>query len=163
MIDLSDQTRLDRLRDLINRLEHHKEAIVNSLDYAHGTHTFDDVCTMILLGKLTLWERGTAFAITEMYDTPQKRVLHVFLASGSFVDLVDLHPDIINYAKDHGASVITLAGRKGWERVFKKHAAHYNWEHSHVTLRLDLSEDGPDLFSISPDLDQSQEEANGRR
>jgi hypothetical protein len=133
--DPQEQPNLDHVIALIGALLEHKQNIINALEYARGSHTFDDVAMRVLSGQSTLWVEGSSFAITELIDSPKKRSLHLFLAGGNREDMYALHLRMIKWARQNGVVEATLSGRVGWLRILE----HMGWEEKHRTLSLDLS------------------------
>jgi hypothetical protein len=103
----------------IDGLRRWQDVIEQSLTYTTGTHTFDDVCSMVLTGRLQFYDFDDCFAIMELVTYPQSKDYHCFLAGGSIDGLLQCQDDIIAVAKNAGCSTVSLTGRKGWERAFK--------------------------------------------
>lgn len=137
--NISDQANLDKVVALIDALLEHKQNIVNALEYALGSHTFDDVAMRVLSGQSQLWTEGSSFAITEIVDSPHKRSLHFFLAGGSREELFLLHKRMIDWARASGVVEATMSGRVGWLKILEP----FGWKEKHRTLTLDLTTDLP--------------------
>jgi len=105
----------------MNELERCRGWIEAALEYGGATHNFDDVTALILEGKLQLWPAERGCWVTEITQYPRKKVLHVFLAGGELEQVLDMHDDVIKWAKAQGCESLTQAGRKGWTKVLKKH------------------------------------------
>lgn len=74
------------------------------------------------------WGGPKSACITEILQYPRKRVLHYFLIGGDLDELVELmEPRITAWAKAIGCSAVSGAGRKGFERVFKKSGFEPAW------------------------------------
>lgn len=124
------------LRDLANQLEKWYDHIVDAMQYAEGTHTFDDIATMILQGQLVFITLDEGFYIVEVIQYPRKKVLNIFLAGGDLKVLLEKRHDLETVARNAGCSGITLSGRRGWE----KYAKECGWRYSHTTLACDVKE-----------------------
>jgi hypothetical protein len=83
-----------------------------------GTHEIDDVCLMVGSGHFTLWVGEKCAALTEFCQTPRIKSLNCFAVGGDLEELRRMEVEkLIPFAKEHGCSRITGAGRKGWARV----------------------------------------------
>jgi len=152
---IDDQTNFEALVHVSAKLAKFKAQICASLEYAQGSHTFDDVAALVLTGRLTMWEEGSSFVMTEIVEYPRKRTMHVFLAGGNREDLHSIHPRMIAYARSEGCSDVTLSGRAGWLRVLE----HIGWEEVYRVLKLDLSQRLPIEGSEEPMLPLFEEVA----
>ena len=109
--------------------------ITDALEYANGTHLFDDVAAMIVAGQLQLWPAPRGCLVTEIVTYPRKRIFNVFLAGGELDQLLDMHEDMKRWAKAQGCTVATLHGRRGWTRTL----AENGWRETLTTMERDLS------------------------
>ncbi len=123
-----------RLTQLLARMHHHRQRIEAALEYAGGTHNFDDIVAMTVRGDLLFWDLGETFMATEILHYPRARHFHVFLAGGDLTTLVNLHTDVIPFARALGCSKLTIAGRPGWVRALKSQG----WEPAYTTLGKDI-------------------------
>ena len=122
------------LRGLADALEKWKDQINDALQYAEGTHTFDDVAAMIMNGRLVFIPMEDAFYVVEVVEYPRKKVLNIFLAGGELRTVLTSVKEIEHVAKNAGCSAVTLSGRRGWE----KYAKECGWRYSHTTLVCDV-------------------------
>jgi len=111
----------DRNKALYSELDRCKKWIEDALAYGGGTHDFEDVVEGVLSGHMQLWSAETACAITEIIVFPKKKVLHVFLAGGSMEEIVNMNESARVWGEAQGCQNMTIAGRKGWEKVLKGH------------------------------------------
>jgi hypothetical protein len=98
-----------------------KRYIEEALEYADGSHTYEDICAGVASGSLQFWPGNNAMIVTEIVDTPQKRSLNFFLAGGSGNALAELErmtPIILEWGKSKGCDTAVFFGRAGWERTF---------------------------------------------
>ena len=102
-------------------LEHCRQWIEDALEYSGGTHDFQDVADGILSGRMQLWPAEKGCAVTEIVLYPKKSVLHVFLAGGEMETIVNMIDSAVAWGKTQGCTSMTIAGRRGWERVLAKH------------------------------------------
>ena len=91
--------------------------LVEALERGGSTHTVEDVLDEIQRGEAQLWEADGALIVTEIHDTPRKRLLHFWLATGELQAVIALMHRALEWAKSEGCTMATLAGRKGWEKV----------------------------------------------
>ena len=129
-----EQQILDHVSELVEGLRRHKDRIEKTLEYADGTHTFEDVCLSVFQGRCRFWDLGESFLITEIIDFPQMRVYHIWLAGGNLSDLVAMHPEVQQAARDAGCNRLTINGRPGWLRALKSHG----WRDTFSALAKDF-------------------------
>lgn len=89
-----------------------------ALEYAGGTHTFADIEAMVEKGSLQFWPGPHSAVITEILQTPQKRILNFFLAGGRLDELQQMYPSLLEWGREQGCSQASFTGRRGWERTF---------------------------------------------
>lgn len=65
---------------------------------------------------MQLWTGPKGAAVTMIYDFPQKRVLHVFLAGGDMDQIKDFEESAALWGRGMGCTEMTLSGRRGWAR-----------------------------------------------
>lgn len=104
---------------MANIIEANRHYIEAALEYAGGTHTFDDVVDGIVSGRMQLWPAPRGCAVTEIVVYPKKKVLHVFLAGGEMDQLFDMIDGAAEWGRAQGCTSMTLAGRLGWQRAMK--------------------------------------------
>lgn len=97
-----------------------RQWIEDALEYAGGTHSFDDIAAGVLAKKFQLWPNHNSAVVTEIVVYPNTKNLHFFLAGGNLDELKMMRPHIEAWGKSIGCTRVTLAGRKGWERTFLK-------------------------------------------
>ena len=111
-----------------------KDWIQSALNKGGDTHNFKDVVDGVLSGKMQLWLNANGCAVTELVVYPNKKVLHVFLAGGDqgqgIEQITDMHDDAMAWAKEEGCSGMSIAGRKGWQKVLKSKG----WTQQFTTL-----------------------------
>jgi hypothetical protein len=105
--------------DIVEKLNKSKAWLEAALEYSGGTHDFDDITKSVLSGEMQLWFGGDAAAITEIIVYPKKKSLHVFLAGGNLDTLMEMYKSAAIWGGQVGCDVMTIAGRKGWQKVFK--------------------------------------------
>jgi hypothetical protein len=103
----------------MNELERCRPWIEAALEYGGGTHIYSDIVTSIVEGKMQLWPAEKACIVTEITVYPRKKVLHVFLGGGELGQILDMHTDVVQWAKDQGCESLTMTGRRGWTKALK--------------------------------------------
>jgi len=109
-------------------LERCKPWIEAALEYSGGTHDFIDIAEGIYKGTLQLWPSPKGCIVTEIVVYPRKRMLNVFLGGGELDQILDMHQDVIQWAKAQGCTALTMTGRAGWKKPLAKHG--WNQLHS---------------------------------
>jgi len=94
------------------RLEQLQEALVGM----GGTHTLDDIVDLIREGNMQSFVEGETWAITQIIQFPQRRVLEIFLVVGDMPEAEKLHDQIMAFAKEHECTLVRCFGRAGWAK-----------------------------------------------
>ena len=105
-----------------------------ALDEGGKTHSFIDVAEAVISGNMQLWSAKKGCVVTEIIVYPNKKVLHVFLAGGKLEQITDMQDDVVKWAKAQGCKGMTLAGRKGWKKVFQDDG----WKENHIFLEKEF-------------------------
>lgn len=95
-----------------------------ALEYADGSHSFEDICALVEAGGLQFWPGPNSVIITEIIEYPRYRVLVFFLAGGNLTELERMYPAVEAWGQAQGCDRAVFTGRKGWERTFM---ARKNW------------------------------------
>ncbi len=75
-------------------------------------------------GQAMLWPGEGAALVTECLITPEGRCLHVWLGGGRLAALMALRPGVEAWGRAMGCDYATIDGRRGWDRVFRRHGYH---------------------------------------
>ena len=110
-----------------SELESCKSWIESALEYSGGTHDFGDIVDGLRRGVLQLWPTPKGCIVTEIVVYPKKKVLNVFLGGGELEQILDMHKDVIAWAKAQGCSALSMSGRFGWKKPLAKHG----WKPQH--------------------------------
>jgi hypothetical protein len=113
----------------IDELTRCRPWIEAALEYSGGTHNFEDVVSGLAEGKMQLWPAPKGCIVTEIVVYPRKKVLNVFLGGGELDQLMDMHKDVIAWAKSQGCVAVTITGRHGWKKPLTKHG----WKPLHAS------------------------------
>lgn len=96
-----------------------KKWIDDALEYAHNSHTFEQVLEIVKRGDAQFWAFEDSAIITEIIDYPQRRTLRFWLAGGNMKRLLDVEPKIRKWSILYACKAVEIIGRKGWEKVLK--------------------------------------------
>ena len=114
--------------DAFAELNRCRRWIEDALEYAGGTHNFNDIAATVLSDRFQIWPSNNAVVVTEIVVYPQLKDLHYFLAGGNLDELKAMRPIIEDWGRSIGCTRVSLAGRKGWERTFLKDEGYRpNW------------------------------------
>ena len=94
--------------------------IADALEYAHGTHTIEDLLYDVMAGQLSLWAGEDCALIMQITQYPRAKMAHCFLAGGNIEGVAQLEIGVTAWAKGLGCNGITLMGRPGWAKSFLK-------------------------------------------
>ena len=112
-----------------NELERCKPWIEAALEYSGGTHDFDDIVDGLRRGVLQLWPTPKGCIVTDIVVYPRKKVLNVFLGGGELEQILDMHEDVIAWAKAQGCLALSMSGRFGWKKPLELHG----WKQQHAS------------------------------
>lgn len=91
--------------------------IAAALEFDPG-HDLADAKAKVMAGEAQFWPGINSAIVTEVVETPKLRSLHIWLVGGDLKELVeDMLPVLTDFAKRAGCTKMSVAGRKGWERV----------------------------------------------
>jgi hypothetical protein len=79
-----------------------------------GLYKLDDILEEIKRNKMQSFACNQSWAVTQVEDYPQKRVLTIVLVVGEMEDVDDMYAQIKKYALENGAVRIQAWGRPGW-------------------------------------------------
>ena len=102
--------------DDVNRC---KKWVVDALDYAHNSHSFEQVIDIVKRGDAQFWAFSDGAIVTEIIEYPQRRTLRFWLAGGNLKTLLDVEPKIRKWSILYRCEAVEIIGRKGWEKVLK--------------------------------------------
>lgn len=95
------------------------EKLQRALDMGGGTHTIGDVAAQVADGAAQVWIEDGACLVTEVQDTPRRRVLRFWLAAGELEPVIALSRKVLAWGKEQGCEMATLTGRRGWVRALR--------------------------------------------
>lgn len=125
--------------EVMDRLDQHRPQIEEAMRRGVRTHSFDDICEMVLQQKLTpRFFSDDTFVLSAVHEYPLAKHYHIFLAGGNLEVLMAARDDLIEDAKRAGCTRMTINGRPGWARIMQKIGA----RHTYTMLALEVPNDG---------------------
>jgi hypothetical protein len=101
--------------------------IERGLCFAGGCFGLADVRRSLIEGRRQLWVDWPEIRcalVTEQFDYPLKRVLHVFLVAGRLPrDWRAIWAGIERWARSQGCAAVEIRGRPGWARHLNDYRA----------------------------------------
>lgn len=123
-----------RIRHTLDEMDRHRRHLENALEYADGSHTFDDLVNMVMMGKLHLWSKSNSIILAEVLDYPQEKHYHMFVGGGDLDEILAMHEEIESAARQLGCTKLSVCGRRGWVRGLAGHG--WKEQFTTVTKRL---------------------------
>ena len=99
--------------------------IRDALEHGNGEREVEDVIQELLRGDKQLWMKTinddfVLTVITQVYDTPRKRVCEItYLGGEEVMGFIGDIKEIELWARENNCTDITVIGRKGWERALR--------------------------------------------
>lgn len=88
--------------------------------------TLDDIFYDVCRGTMQFWPGRESAVVTQLLDHPNgRRECNILLAGGTLGELELMLVEIERFAKANTATVMTVLGRRGWERSFLTRDAGY--------------------------------------
>ena len=135
MKDLKDeQTKLDRLEDLIKNLRRFQPEIEKALAFADNSHSFDDIAERVLLNSLDMYVLDNSILLCETSVYPNHKAYHVYLGGGDLEEMLDAQDMIEREARLRDCKYVSMTGRLGW----KPHFETRGWKHSLSIYKKEL-------------------------
>ena len=129
------ETLAERLNNLSAALIKFRVDIEKSLEYAHGSYTYDDVVAGIMQGRFQFYTHKRSYVICETQNMPHYSIYHAFLAGGDMEEVLEIHEALVPVAKRVGAKYATMNGRLGWTKPLKE----VGWEARYVVYYKELT------------------------
>ncbi len=99
---------------------HRRNQVEKLLARMGGTHTLEDVLTLIETGHMQSFSDDDTWVVTHVIQFPQKRVLEIFLVVGTMEGALALEPKVFEFAKQVNVDLVRAYGRDGWMGEMKK-------------------------------------------
>lgn len=111
-----------------------RDAFAEVLD--ERTHTIEWLDAQVWTGHMQVWGNDHACLLTEIKQFPTGAFeVHVMIAAGDMGTLVDdTIRQVERWARKIGALFVTIASRKGWEKIMGPHG----YAHWQTELRKDV-------------------------
>ena len=120
MIDCSKFTENGVLKWWVPYFLESEQLLLNALEYSNGTHSLEDVAMALNKDEMQFWPGVDTAIVTEVINHPRHKTIHIFLAAGNMDECIRILPIIEKHGKMEGCTQMTIAGRKGWEKVISK-------------------------------------------
>lgn len=115
-------TPIQKLRAIVEALEKFQVDIAHALVYGGNTHNFDDIVAGVLANHYEVLYNDHAIAICEREFYASVRFYHVFVAAGTLDAVLALQEQMLERARAHNCTKLTMFGRFGWKRVLSSHS-----------------------------------------
>lgn len=125
---------IDQTESLIADFKRWRPQIERALQYAYGSHTFDDLFSMVIRGQLMFFPFDDCFLFMEVTTYPRYKVLHGFLSGGDLKAILGKEQQMLDLAKALGCRYLSAAGRMGWKKAFEE----LGWDFSCVTMHKEV-------------------------
>lgn len=97
-----------------------------ALATARDDRTLDDIFYAVVMGEMQFWPGRESAMVTQLLDHPNgRRECNVLLGGGTLDELEQMLVEIERFATANTATVMTVLGRRGWERSFLTRKAGY--------------------------------------
>jgi hypothetical protein len=87
-----------------------------ALDRGGGLYGPLDVIEAVRGGQMQAFHCERGFVVSEIRVFPRKRVLHLIAVCGELDAVLELQPQVVAFAREHGCDMVTAVGRRGWLR-----------------------------------------------
>jgi hypothetical protein len=99
-----------------------------------GLYTVQDILANIRKGEFQSFVEGDTWAVTQVSDFPQKRVLDIVAVVGNLDEARILYHQVLAFAEDHGVKLVRADGREGWGPDAELHG----WRKAGIVYYKDL-------------------------
>jgi hypothetical protein len=82
--------------------------------------TLPDILERARDRRMQIFHRDDAMVISEVLATPQRKRLNVLVAAGNLRSIIDMEPEVIQFARDEGADSMLTHGRPAWARIGRR-------------------------------------------
>ena len=91
-----------------------------ALRIGSDTHSLNDVIGCLERGEMQAFWNDKAVIMTSLVQSPQRKYLEIFMSAGEMDAVLELFPQVEEWALDHGAEFGRAMVRPGFERIFKE-------------------------------------------
>ena len=90
-----------------------------ALRLGSDTHSIEDIIESLRRGEMQAHHNDRAIIITEIAQTPRRKFVHFFLSAGKLDGILDLMPQVEEWALKQGCEFGRACVRPGYEPVLK--------------------------------------------
>lgn len=112
------------------------ESVDRILEMSGGFYTFEDIVATVRAGKMQSFTCNDSWAVVQTIDYPRKRVVDIVFVVGRLADMDVLESEVIGWAREQGAVMLTTGARNGWQ----DRAAIRGWRTVSQIFMKDLSD-----------------------
>jgi hypothetical protein len=105
------------LEELVTEWARCRRWLDAALHRGGDTQTLDDVFARVYDGTYQFWPTPDAAVVTQIIPGRDKE-FNIYLAGGSMARLEHMMPVLERYAQSQDCTIVTVLGRRGWERSF---------------------------------------------
>lgn len=102
----------------VQELYRFMDGLLVAIKHGASMMSFEDVVERVVSGRFNVWSNDTGLCVTEIIDTPTRKLMNTVLGAGDLVGVKELQETIEKSAPELGCKVVTIIGRKGWGKVF---------------------------------------------
>ena len=113
--------------------EQHKK-LERALEAMGHTHTLADIIDAIQLGHMQSFTEDDTWVVTQIIQTPRKRILEIVMLVGEMSEAEQLHDRVMNYAIENGCALVRTFARDGWRRK----AREYGWKNGYSVFLMEV-------------------------
>lgn len=95
------------------------ERVGHILEMAGGFYTLEDIVQKVRDGDMQSFVCNDSWAVVQTIDYPRKRVVDIVFVVGHMEDMDVLESEVIGWARDNGAVMLTTGARNGWQERAK--------------------------------------------
>lgn len=106
------------------------------LEAQGGFYLFSDIVEAVQAGQMQSFTCNDSWAVVQTIDYPRKRVVNVVFVMGHMQDMEVLESEVIGWAREIGAVMLTTDARSGWSDRAKKRG----WKEVSTNFVKDLTD-----------------------
>lgn len=102
-----------------------------TLERLGGLYLYEDIVEAVKNGTMQGHVVGDSWAVTQVTDTPRKRVLNIIFVAGRLKDMVELDAEVERWARENHVDIMMGTPRREWENLIRKPGKFRDtgWEH----------------------------------
>lgn len=83
-------------------------------------YAFIDIVEAVRSGRMQSFALNDSWAVVQIVDYPRRRVLEVVFIVGNMADTEQMESEVIGWAREQGATLISTIARNGWRDTAKE-------------------------------------------